>query len=164
MGKYNKLTKKTNYGAGLMTTLGPLHGGVSTYDDETELDPDNELGDITTSFKYRVLTTNIGISLGSVLIDQSHLKITVPDYDEEWSVDLLTVSLLVKKLILTLSKRIEESSRYKYNYETKQLENITKKEDTFVGIQINASKNIMFGVYHNYYLLQETSFSTTFFF
>jgi len=163
MGRYNRLTHSVHPGAGLNGILGPFTFGGSMYNDETQIDL-SEFGSIEKPVvDYQVSTYNGGISLGSLLLDYSVLQMKAPDHDETATVRLLTGSLLVRKIILTISKRTEDSNRQAYNFSTKELEDKRFKEDTFGGIQVNATKNLMFGLLYNYYLMHEYSLTATLF-
>jgi hypothetical protein len=164
MGRYNKLVKEVLPGVGLSAIVGPFSLGTSFYQDETQLD-NTYLGTIDpTVIKYQVTAYNGGISLGSLLVDYSYLQLLEPVSQATSTVRLITASLLVRKLILTASKRTEDSARDNYNYSTKQLEVQQIKEDIFGGIQVNATKNLMIGILYNYYLLHEYSLTATLFF
>ncbi len=164
MGRYNRLTHNTSPGGGLSGLIGPFTFGASMYDDETQFDLTNYGSVDKPVIDYKVQTYNGGISLGSVLLDYSVLQLQAPDAQETATVRLLTGSLLVKKIIFTVSKRTEDSTRKSYNYETKLLEAKQIKEEMFGGLQINATNNLMLGMLYNYYLLHEYSLTATLFF
>jgi hypothetical protein len=176
MGKYNKYTHNISPGGGLSGVVGFFTFGGSLYNDETALDAPAALVDpmdplnptaessekiVTT---YQVQTYNLGVSLGSFLLDYSVLHMETTDTHEVSTVRIATGSLLVKKLIFTFSKRIEDSARPKYNFSTQQLEEQMVKEDYFGGIQANLTHNFLMGLLYNYYLLHEYSITATFFF
>lgn len=164
MIKYNKLTQAFTPGAGFNGVLGPITFGASMYGDQTQL-TDPYYGDaVKTLIKYQVQTYNVGIFLSSFILDYSHLKLEVLEDPNPAEVTLLTASLLIDKFIITVAKRTEESQQLSYNYETKQLEQKLTKETYFGGVQYRVNKNIMLGLFNNYYMLREYSFSTTFFF
>ncbi|MDG0817234.1 hypothetical protein [Bdellovibrio svalbardensis] len=161
MGKYNKLTNNVSPGGGLSGVLGPLYFGYSIYDDEVKLEQSYDGNDPTKPIKYQVRTYNLGLFLNSLILDYSNLRMQEP---HESSVSLFTASLMVSRFIITASKRIEDSPRPFYNYDTQQLEFKQLKEDYFGGVQYSASNHFMFGVLYNYYLLREVSGSLTVFF
>ncbi len=161
MGKYNKLTNHVSPGGGLSGVLGPFYFGYSIYDDETKLDQNYGGSDSSPPIKYQVHTYNVGLFLSSLILDYSNLRVQEP---YESSVSLFTASLMVRRFIITASKRIEDSPRPYYNFDTQQLEYKQIKDDYFGGIQYSASNNIMLGVLYNYYLLHELSGSFTLFF
>ncbi len=164
MAKYNKLTKGFRGGGGVNGVLGPMTFGASAYNDQTQLN-DYLLGeDLKTQTNYKVQTYNIGLFLSSVILDYSHLKLTLMDDTNPSEISLMTVSILIQKFILIAAKRTEESSRLYYNYDTKHLGFQEKKEDYFGGLQYRLNKTIMLGTFYNYYLLREISFSATLFF
>ncbi len=163
MGKYNKLTKSTLPGAGLTATFGPFNFSTASYKDETLLVYPDFYFLPNQTVKYNVKTYSWGLSLSSLLLDQSTLQLFFDDTDEKWTVHLTTISLMVKKMIITASKRREESTRAAYNFKTSQLDYLEVKEDVFGGLQIHATKNLMLGVLYNYYMLHETSITATIF-
>ena len=113
---------------------------------------------------FDVATYNFGVSLGSLLVDYSVLRMEETESKTTSTVRLITGSLMVKKVILTVSKRTEDSDRDAYNFETKLLTPKKIKEDFFGGIQINATKHLMLGILYNYYQFHEYSLTATLFF
>jgi hypothetical protein len=165
IGKYNKFTNQVHPGAGLTAVLGPFLAGASFYNDETQLDY-TQYGLIPSKVvtEYQVQTYSAGISLSSLLVDYSVLRLEEKETKEVSTVRVTTASLLVKKLILTASRRIEESERDAYNYSTETMEVKKIKEEYFGGIQYNLTRNFMLGALYNYYLLREYSATATLFF
>lgn len=164
MAKYNTKSYGTNGGLGMNGILGPFTFSGSIYDDETKIEDARIAEDQRNTYKYQVKTYSVGISLGSFLIDYSVLRSEVKDSGGIFGVRLLSGSLLVRRIILTLSKRIEDSNRSDYNYSTHALENKKIKEDYFAGLQLNFTKDLMAGLLYNYYQLHETSVIATYFF
>lgn len=165
MAKYNKLTKGFRSGGGINGILGPFTFGASAYNDQTQLNDYYAGEDLKTRINYQVQTYNVGLFLSSVILDYSHLKLILPeDEDNPSEITLMTVSFLIDKIILIGAKRTEDSERPAYNYDTKQLEYKKIKEDYFGGLQFRANKTLMLGTFYNYYLLREFSFSATLFF
>jgi hypothetical protein len=166
MAKYNKLTKSLNPGVGLSAVWGPLSVGGSFYNDETQIEPSAfyPLYVDTIKLKYKVQTYNVGLFLSSLILDYSHLTLTSDDLQNPYEVSLISASLLVKKFILSVALRTEDSDRLAYNFDTKILETKQIKNDYFGGVQYRINNNIMVGVFYNYYLLHEGSFSSTLFF
>lgn len=164
MAKYNELSYNTTPGAGLSAAWGPLAVGYSMYDDQTLIDygiystPPNEL------FKYKVQTYNGGLFLNALVLNYSNLRLESEDKSYLATVHLYTASLSIKSLILTASKRVEDSPALSYDFELKQLETKQIKEEYFGGLQYNFSKNITLGALYNYYLLREYSATMTLFF
>lgn len=107
-----------------------------------------------------------GSTVNSLLLDVSYLKYEDPQYnlEEESEVRIITLSFNIKKVIFTVSDRVEHSNRPKYNYDTKMLEEQYIKKDSFQAIQYIASKNVTVGLLHNYYLLRELAVTATVFF
>lgn len=164
IAKYNKLTKTTHGGGGATIILGPFVFGGSAYNDETLLDYARFGINTQELIKYQVTAYSGGISLGSLLVDYSVLQMKEEESERISTVRLVNASLLVKKIILTASKRTEDSERLAYNYSTRALEPKQIKDEIFGGLQVNATQNFMVGVLYNYYLLHETSITATLFF
>ena len=162
IGKYNKLSEDLWPGAGLSGILGPLTFGYAVSEDQYVIDqgtgPQNYL-----KFKYEVATTSVGVFLNSLAVDYSFLNIKV-DNSEVLTIQLLTGSVLLKRWIFTLAHRREDSSRPDYDYKAKSLKTEQIKREVFGGIQFSATKTLMVGVFHNYYLLRELAFGLTLFF
>jgi hypothetical protein len=72
--------------------------------------------------------------------------------------------LLLKKAIFTASMRRELSDRPYYSSTNQTLETKHEKNETFLGVQVVANKNIMVGMFYNYYLMREYSLGLTAFF
>lgn len=165
MGKYNKLSKQTNPGVGLSGALGPVTFGYAYANDEFIIDPQG----LNLQYKYAAETKSIGVRVGTLVLDYSQLRIILPEAyagtnPPAFTITLLTTSLLFKRVLLTYSARTEDSPRLAYNKATKLLEVKQYKTETFGGIQLVVSKNLLLGAFYNYYLLNETSFGGTLFF
>lgn len=161
MAKYNRFTQTASPGIGASGTLGPLTFGGSVYDDETQLTYETYGNPLKPVIRYQVRTYNVGLFLSSLVLDYSNLRVATPDVS---SVNLFTASLFIKKIILTGSKRIEDSSRPYYNPATQLLEVKKIKEEVFGGLQYSFSNTFMLGFLYNYYLLHEYSATATFLF
>ena len=168
MGKYNKQTNSILAGAGLTGVMGPLNFGYSYYRDETELnfvDAYGPLADPAKSIvRYKVQTYSVGLYLNSLILDYSNLNMLGDSAARSDIVNLYTASLILGRLIVTASRRIENSSEPAYNYATHLLEYNLVKEETFGGVQIRVHKHLSVGALYNYYLLREYSVMMTLFF
>lgn len=166
MGKYNKLSKHTNLGAGLSGLLGPVTFGYSSYMDESQVDHSLAGSAQVEDLKYKVRTYSVGLSFESLLFDVSKLHYEDPVYNlgEESSVRIVTLSWNYKKFIFTTSNRLEDSKRPTYDRDAQILLAQQKKNSNFHAIQYIASKHITFGVLYNYYLLNDLSVTATVFF
>jgi hypothetical protein len=122
------------------------------------------LGPLDVTIYYQVQTYGVGLYLTSLSLDYSHLALQDEVGDLPIKVDLLTASLVVKKLIFTASCRREDSQVQAYNPQTKALKNQQLKTEYFGGVQFTVTKNIMVGALYNYYLLHEFSGALTLFF
>lgn len=157
IGKYNQLTKGISPGAGVSLVGGPFTLGYSIAQDEHYLDEN-------TKQRYRTDTASVGIFLSSVAIDYSVLKL---HYDQETApitVTLLTGSLLLKRWILSIAGRQEQSPRGAYDFQRKTLVSEEFKHETFASVQYAITPTVLVGVFHNYYLLREFSAGLTLFF
>lgn len=164
MGKYNRKTQGWNGGGGLNMIVGPFALGASQYNDETLL-AEVLGGEEKLVAKYKVQTLNAGISLNSLLLDYSVMKMhTTEDNELFATVNHITAGLMWKRMILTIARRTEDSQRLAYNYEKDLMEEKQIKEDYFGGIQVRVFNPLSIGAYYNYYLLREYSVSATLFF
>lgn len=163
MGKYNTVSSNLHGGVGLSAIIGPLTLGVARSDDEYVLE--NEKYGLTSDLviPYDLETTSVGLFLNSFAVDYSELKMIYED-NEISRVSLITASLLTRKVIVTVSRRREDSYRPAYNFETKSLEIQQVKYETFGGVQVALTKTLMAGLFYNYYLLREGSLGLTLFF
>lgn len=162
MARYNRLTHSLTPGMGLSGSFGPISFGGSIYDDQTSLDPDDVDGDgIRPVYIYQVQTYSLGLNLSSLVVDYSHLELNTA---QTATVELYTASVFLGKFIVTASKRVENSPKLAFNFDTGVLEVKQIKEDSFGGVQYSATKNIMIGALYNYYLLREYSLVATLFF
>ena len=157
IGKYNRYTKTLSPGAGVSLVGGPFTLGYAVTKDEFFIDDNTKL-------KYQTATASAGIFLSSLALDYSVMKINSEDGSEPTTVNLLTGSLLLKRWILSLAGRQEESSRGAYDFENKTLVYDRFKHETFAGVQFALTPTLMIGCFHNYYLLRELSAGLTLFF
>jgi hypothetical protein len=164
IGKYNSKTEEFFPGGGLQIVGGPLTLGYS-YSKDNYLIDYSSLFMQNINYKYSVETFSAGLSLNSVAVDYSHLRVHLPYGAKMDTVSLLTGSLLLQKWILTAASRHESSSRPSYDWNTRSLRYGERdKFETFGGVQFSATKVLMIGVFHNYYLLREISLGATLFF
>lgn len=161
LGRYNQLTHAVTPGAGVSGVFGPFTYGYSLVKDETLIDTEKYYSSPPFKIQSMIETYNLGLYLNSLILDYSTLRI---QNAEVAVVDIVTLSLLVKRLILTASHRTETSSRSSYNVHTKLLQTERSKVEYFYGMQFRATPNIMFGGLYNYYLLREISVNATLFF
>lgn len=163
MAKYNTKSKGWNGGGGLNMIVGPFSLGASQYSDETML-AEFFGGEEKLIAKYKVQTLNAGISLNSLLLDYSVMKMHTEDDELFATVNHITAGLIWKRLILTVAQRTEDSERLAYNYEKNIMETQQVKQDYFGGLQVRVFDPFSVGLYYNYYLLREFSVSATLFF
>lgn len=162
IGKYNTVSEDIHPGGGVGMILGPLTLGYSLSQDKYVLEKDVYQLSEDIPVPYEIETVSVGIFLNSLALDYSELKMTYED-NELSRVSLITASLLLKRVILTASRRREDSYRPAYNFKTKSLEQQQFKYEYFGGVQVGVTKTIMLGAFYNYYLLREISFGLTWF-
>jgi hypothetical protein len=160
MGIYNKVSKNVSAGGGLSGIFGPFTFGFSTANDEYAFL--NTVNNTTTDYKYKNVLTSIGLALGSLAVDYSKYTITTDQFEASlFEVTLITTSVSYRKFIFSAGQRSEDSWRDEYDFETETLIAKQIKTDVFAGIQFSATKNLMFGVLYNYYLMREWTASAT---
>lgn len=162
LGRYNKLTKKLMGGGGVNGSMGPITFGASRYADQTRNQDDPFYPVATYTTNYHVNSLSIGLFLNSLALDYSILRMMA---DSESTTTLVTGSLLLKKVILTYSRRKEHSDRPVYRRDLNLVDyTIKDKYEDFVGFQVNVGKYLLVGAFYNYYLLREYSLGATLFF
>lgn len=161
LGKYNQLTRQVTGGAGLRGKIGPFTYGYSVYSDQTQLDYADYGLEEKPVTRFYVETISGGIFLKSAALDYSRLRMITNDVS---TVGVFTASLLLKKTILTVAFRAEESAKPDYDSTTKTLQDRRKKSDTFLGAQVNVGRYLLAGLFYNYYTLDELSIGATVFF
>ncbi len=163
IGKYNRVAKKVGPGAGLSGIAGPITFGYSRGKDQYVIDLNPYGISSTVTYKYDTETLSAGIYLSTFAFDYSKLTIT-DEFESQVFITLLTGSLLLKRWILTVAQKKEDSARLKFDYKTNTLVDQRIKTDYFTGVQFAATKVIMIGAYYNYYLLNDLAFGATLFF
>ncbi len=168
-GKYNRISKKAMPGGGVSGIAGPITFGYSLGRDQTtiELDPQLFPGvDPVLQYDYNTETVSAGIYLNTVAVDYSRMTLKPKDeYDDpNIRITLITGSLILKRLILTVAQRTQESDAD--SFFASPLNDIlyVKKEDVFGGVQFTVTKVLLIGGYYNYYLHNEVAFGATLFF
>jgi hypothetical protein len=163
MGKYNLKTDTAWPGAGVSAVLGPMTFGYAIAADEFLIDHQAEGLAEKEKFRYTTETYSVGISLNSLALDYSFLRIYSVERPTA-QISLLTGSYLWKHGIFTVSYRAEDSDRPLFDWETQTLKTQRLKENIFLGAQFSATKFLMLGVFYDYYLLHELSLGATLFF
>ncbi|MGE0528189.1 MAG: hypothetical protein AB7P49_14060 [Bdellovibrionales bacterium] len=162
IGKYNTETDSVWPGAGVSAVVGPFTLGYSVGQDETLIDM-TDYGLENEKFRYNSETFSAGIYMNSLALDYSYVRITASDL-EPIHVSLLTGSVLLRRWILTIAGRREASERPAYDFKTQTLVAEDVKRETFGGVQFAATRFLMIGCFHNYYLLREISIGAILFF
>lgn len=154
--RYNERTKKYTGGAGVAVELGPFAAGISEQRDDIQ----RESTQIRRKYKLRTISFSIKLPYSS--IDHSIIRNYI---FEEPEITNTTLTIFTKKWMFTYGLREEYSSRDRYSYDANTfVKNEKKKKSNFLGVQNNLSKRTIVGMYYNYYLLNELSFSFAAFF
>lgn len=164
MAKYNKYTARTTPGAGLAGSFGPILFGASVYLDETQLDPELDANLRPSPIRYKVQTYNLGLYLTSVILNYSNLQMIPEIGSSKSTISVFMTSLLTKQFVFNFALRTEDSYRSWYNPNTQALENQQFKNDYFLGFQFRMSKNLMSGIFYNYFMVNELALTGTLFF
>lgn len=175
VGKYNRFTSTVLPGGGLSGVFGPITFGYSVYRDSYQLDYARYGLDWKPEIRYTVETYSLGLSLNSLALDYSVLRLDSDDDDSHHSgshhdndevpiVSVATASLILRRAIATVSIRQEISDRPVYNSETRSLETKKVKGEIFGGAQVAVTEFLMLGAFYNYYVLREISVGATLFF
>jgi hypothetical protein len=166
MGKYNKRTSAITPGGGLSAIAGPVTLAYSQYSDQTQIDSIDGFGAPSSpTYKYNVETYSVGAYIDSLAIDYSNLRTKLADVaNGDSTVQVITVTWLLKRAILTAAQRTENNPLQTYNYDTHMLEYVDSKVEYFGGIQYAVFDPLLLGVFYNYYLERDLSFGATFFF
>lgn len=153
MAKYNRVTKAIYGGGGLSGVAGPFTFGYSLYRDETDL--------YTIVTRYNVESYSLGAFLGPLVLDYSNLRM----YTEYETIlaSMVTGTILLSRVLITASVRNERSLRPEYNPASDSLEYNLDKREYFAGVQYGVTRNIMLGMFYNYYLMREASVGVTIF-
>jgi hypothetical protein len=163
LGIYNKVSKNFSTGGGLSGIFGPFTFGFSTANDEYAFL--NNITNKTTDYKYKNVLTSVGLAIGSFALDVSKYTITSDQFtDSLFEVSLITASVSHRKFIFSMGQRSEDSWRDEYDFDTQTLVAKQVKNESFYATQFSATKNLMFGVLYNYYLMREWTATATFLF
>lgn len=155
MARYESFSHHVKPGLGLQGIAGPLYAGVSYLQDEDRLDD-------VTWLNTALQTYSFGISLDSLLLDYSVMKVS-GDFEAQASV--ITAAVFIDRFILTLARRTTTSdTKAFYDFSTSTLAPVTSQSDYFGGVQAKATTFLILGAFYNYYLLHEASLGATFFF
>jgi hypothetical protein len=163
IGKYNYQTKNIWPGAGISAVMGPMTFGYAFAADEFLIDHTSEGSTLKEPYRYTTETYSLGISLNSLALDYSFLRIYSVQKPVA-KISLLTGSIFWKKGILTASLRAEDSDRPSVDWSTQTLTTERLKQNVFLGAQFSVAKYLMVGVFYDYYLLRELSLGATLFF
>lgn len=163
MAKYNKFTEAFTPGGGLSAQAGPFAFAYSRYADQTLI---NTSDAFSTTFFYNIETFSISAHIASLAVDYSNLKV-IPEGEtggDDATVEVITVTWLLRRAILTAAQRTEKIPRPTYNFDTGALELVDQKTEYFGGLQVAVFKPLLIGVFYNYYLQRDISIGATFFF
>ena len=154
IAKYNKDSKKFNWGAGLNLNISILSFGVTKYKDDYFIAADPIDFTSEDHQTYSVDTITIGVKLPHIVADYTYLrnKFEIFGFTSEDSISLLTATLFWKSFMFTYGNRKEVSVRPLYNFDTEAFEFAAEKNEMFLGVQYAINKHFILGLYNNYYL------------
>lgn len=160
IGKYVEDTSNIQLGGGGSISLGPLNVGYSRYKDEgTAMTLDSNL--LRQPTVFYVDSYSVGLNLPFITFDYSLFDNRVNGGEK---VHIYSGGFFISKLIFSYGRRLEESSRRKYDFQNKQFYSHDRKWSSFAGVQWKFKKKWMAGLLSNYYLNQELSLILTGFF
>lgn len=153
LGRYNTDTSTFTGGPGLSAAWGAFSVGAAQFT--------NDYYSPTTGLtqEYDTQTFTFGVKVSNMAFDWTYIKNDAVNWSR---VRVLTATLFTKKFMFTYGSRQEESPYPAQVPVT--LENLQDPRlDTFLAVQYLYKKNLIFGVYSNYYLLNSLSFGLTLF-
>jgi hypothetical protein len=161
LGRYIGESKQVKPGAGATIALGPLTIGGAFSQDETRTgtrgtQESKMLDSATTSL-------TAGLTLGSLMLDYTKLT-AKPSTGAETTVDLASLNLVLRRLVISGAYRVERSDRKGYDSKTRALIEKPLKEEIFGGVQYSVFSFLQVGAFYNYFLLNEVSGGATIFF
>ena len=155
IGKYNQDTKKTGGGLGLSLKIKNFSMGVARHKDDHKSTAYVGAGEFYTN------TVSLGFQFSSLAVDWTYMKNNMFTPNR---VRLLTATMFLKKFMLTYGLRDEEGIYPYYDRDLKILNPQKENGEAFLGVQYSAHKNLIFGLFSNYYLVDDMTLGVSFFF
>lgn len=174
MGKYNKDSSRVNLGLGFSGRLGILTFGASIYNDDVKVDLKNAIspytGEIysttysgTTYYEqFRVEAYSVGTRFRSLTFDAGVIKTRYKFYTENTRIYIYSMAYSKNKYQLNAALRKEYSPQQKYD-EGRMITQ-RRKDSVYLGAQYTVNRNFIVGINHNYFLMNEFSFTGSIFF
>ncbi|MAE59684.1 MAG: hypothetical protein CME69_12540 [Halobacteriovorax sp.] len=153
--KYVKPTGDVFVGPGASVVLGALNAGYATYKDQG-----NSQYTRDDFVEYNVETYSFGLNIPFFSFDYTVFE---NDTEEINRVEIYSLGVFVDRWMISYGRRMEESTRRKYDFDREVFTNDLKQWSTFIGVQYFYSKKVTVGLLSNYYLNQELSMILTIF-
>lgn len=171
--KHNPDIKKINPGAAFSAKLYFLNFGAYFYKDDVKLDLAGKSDPYsgipyeviyqsnTYQEAYNVQTFTIGTKIKNLSLDMGTIATKYKFYREPTDIRIYSSAYNFKRFLFNLAYRQEDSP----NMDIKDGNLIPEREKTdwYYGLQYSANDNLLFGVGHNTYLMDEWSVTITFF-
>jgi hypothetical protein len=158
--KRHSLIKRINPGLGVSGRIKHLHFGGAIYQDDYHL---NFLDSGTSERgKFRVTTFSMGTRISSVSLDAGVIESHYQNREMNTRIYIYSTSYIFKNYLFNLAHRKEISQTP--NFAASTLENRPLKFATFTGVQASFGKYLIMGINYNYFLLNEFSLMSTFYF
>lgn len=172
--KRNPDIKKLNPGIGASVTFPYFHFGAYFYRDDVLVKLGNysnpytgilyssTYGSSSYQEKFAVDTYTFGTSVGNLSLDAGIIKTRYQFYTENTRVNIYSSSYIYNDFILNFAVRKELSPNLLYTDNRMIISR--KKSDYYYGLQYLINRNIVVGVQHNNFLLNEWSASLVVYF
>lgn len=165
--------KKVNPGIGASGRLFFFHFGASVYQDDFFLDLTRNieptsgqlysvlLGKDHLEEKFTVTTYTFGTRIKNLSLDMASIRSKLKFYEDPTEIKIFSAGFHYKDFLLNAAIR-KESSNALY-FDGDELVEKKEKSGNFFALQYSLSRNIIFGLNYNFFLLNEMSLSATFF-
>lgn len=160
LAKYIEETSNIHFGVGASFSLGPLNVGITRFKDEGIAQDLDSLGTRDATSFY-VNTINAGVNLHFLNLDYTFFDNQLGHNNQA---HIFSGGIFIKKFIFSYGRRLEISSRRKYDFTNNIFLEQERVWRSFTGLQYQISKKWMMGALVNYYLNQELSLVLTGFF
>lgn len=171
MGKFNQDTHRLNLGIGSSGRLGIFTFGFSYYNDDVRVDlkdaTDPYTGQLYSTVhsgthyfeRFQVETYSVGTRFKSFNFDYGIIKSRYAFYTENTRIYIYSMSWSRNKFQFNGAIRKEYSPQQRYFNDRMLIQR--RKDFLYLGTQYTVNKNIIVGLNHNYFLLNEFSFTGT---
>ena len=155
LAKYVKPTSNLYVGPGASIIFGALNAGYATYKDQG-----NSQFVRDEFVEFKVETFSLGLNIPFISFDYTVFENDTEAIDR---VEVYSLGLYIDRWTFSYGRRLEESTRRKYDFEQEAFNSELKQWNTFLGLQYSYNKKITVGLLSNYYLNQEISMILTIF-